>query len=109
MTSDKKVVSLTQLRDPVAGHVELDGTTYAVRKLTGGQYERLSAMTADSPAVDAYNLVQEIVPDLPDEVRLALDKDLVAVIMTLASNGIKAVEALFPNGKSPETRSTSPG
>lgn len=107
--STRPKVSITQLRDPIAGVVEIDGIEYEVRKFTGHQFQTIEAMTAETSAMVAYDLVKEIASTIPDSVRLALDKDMIGAIMTLAGNGIEAVQALFPNAKSPATASTSPG
>jgi hypothetical protein len=100
-------INLTSLRRP-AGVIEIDGKKHDVLKLNGRQRQRI--VSADTPLVpDAYEVVAELVPTLAaDGGHLALDADQVNAILLLAGQGLAAVEAMFPNGASPETP-TSPG
>jgi hypothetical protein len=108
MSDNVKVLSISSLRQPVAGIVEIDGERYPVRKYTGLQYQRAAALSPASPVTELYGLVQEVVPALPAPALLALDREQVEAILLLANQGIAAVERLFPNALSPEPP-TSPG
>lgn len=110
MMSDKKVFDLSARRDPVAARVQLEpeGESYAVLKPNGFQYERIGQLTDESPMTDLYALAKEFIPSAPSDSIMRLNRDEVKQIILLAGQGIEAVQALFPNGSSPEPP-TSPG
>lgn len=106
----KKVLSITSLRDPVAGQVEIDGVEYDVLKFNRDQYAVINSWDNETPVTESYALVAVIVPTMPDTVLGKLNKPEVRAILAMAGSGIEAVEALFPNAISPATTaSTSPG
>jgi hypothetical protein len=108
VSTEKKVLSLTELRNPVAGVIELNGEQHKVMKYTGVQYQRAALFRPESPAIELYDLVKAVVPSLEQDVLLSLDKDLCSAILMLASQGIQAVELYFPNAPGPKAQ-TSPG
>lgn len=110
MADTSKVIDLRSLQNAIAGKIELNEGVHDVRKFTGEQYQLALAITAD-PAENVeriVRLVSESVPTLPEMQVRKLGPEVWSAIIALASQGIDAVEKLFPNVTSPET-STPPG
>jgi hypothetical protein len=108
MSDSPKVVSLTRLRDPIAGLVEINDERYEVRKYSGFEYQRAALLGEATPVTELYDLVRKVAPTMPEDVVLSLDRDLCLVVLGVASQGIAVVERLLPNAVSPEAP-TSPG
>lgn len=108
-----KALDLRGLKNQIAGTIQLDDEhTHVVLKLNGEQYQLLTLEGADEATAVAhvYQVAGECVPSLGLAGAKQLHKDVIKAIITLAGQGIEAVEALFPNVKSPESgNSTSPG
>jgi hypothetical protein len=107
-TPDAQGISLTSVRNPVAGFVELNKKKYNVLKFTGDQYKRVEAATDATPVTRLYELAAEVCPTMPAKVLDKCNRDEIGIILLVAGRGIAAVKALFPNVESPETP-TSPG
>lgn len=105
-----KVIDLRTLQNAIAGKIELNEGVHDVRKFTAEQYQ-----LAIRPAVDpdenierTVQLVLGCVPTLEEAQVRKFDAAVLTAIVTLASQGVDAVEKLFPNAESPEPP-TSPG
>lgn len=109
----KKVIDLRSLQSAIAGKVELAQGVFDVRKLDVGQYQTAMAIDHQGDpraALEAsVQLVVEIMPDLPETQVRKLPPEVLSAVIALATQGVEAVEELFPNAASPETSSTSPG
>lgn len=105
-----KVLDLRALQNQIAGKIELNEGVHDVRKFTADQYQ-LAIKPALDPAENverAVRLVLECVPTLAEAQVRKFDAAMLTAICTLASQGVAAVEQMFPNAASPEPP-TSPG
>lgn len=105
-----RIIRIQDVRNPVAGKLQLDdGSVHDVLKMTGVQYQAVQSIDASDAATALYDLAAEVAPTIPKETLLAFDKDVVQVILKIATVGIEALEQMYrPNAESPE-RSISPG
>lgn len=111
-TDPEKIISLTELQNEIAGQVEINGQKFKVRRFNVGEYQAvLRGQRQDDPDAKLETSVQLIgkVTAMPIEQVRELQPVVMEAIVTLATQGIEAVEALLPNVPSPEQSSTSPG
>lgn len=103
MQTETKVISITHLRERVAGRMEINGAEHDVRQVTAGVYQSLKG-AAPSENMDAIIAsVREVVPTLTPEEVAKLTRDQMEAILMCAGGGIERVEAMFPNAVGPET------
>lgn len=103
------MVSIEELRNPVAGVIEVNGEPYNVLKFRGHQYQEAASFDGETSMMRFYELVAKVVPSLPWDAVLEFDAAQCAALLVMAGQGIAAVERLFPNAVSPDGGSTSPG
>lgn len=110
MSDNGKVLDLRSLQNAIAGKIEIKEGRHDVLRFNAEQYQiALNLQTDPMLAIErTVALVVEIVPTLTVEQVRKQDPLVLQAIITLASQGIAAVEKLFPNAASPET-STFPG
>lgn len=109
MLQHKKVLRARDLRDVVAGEYEdNDGYTHVVRSMDFDTFQALQSKPDD---VDDFahlkGIVRQLVPTLSESELGKVTFDGAKAITTLASVGIEAVEALYPNAVGPASQ-TSP-
>lgn len=105
----ERVFRMDELADPIAAKIEVGGVVHDVLAFDGFDYEWLKTLSDATPMPELYAKAAKIVPTLAEHdqhMRLGR-RQLIALVM-LGASGIDAVEKLFPNGVSPEGR-TSPG
>jgi tRNA U55 pseudouridine synthase TruB len=109
-----KVIDLRSLQNEIAGKIELNDGVHEVRRLNVGQYQaamriNLEQITDPATALElSIDIASEVVPTLSREQVAQLAPAVLTAIVAFASQGIDAVERLFPNVRSPEPP-TSPG
>lgn len=111
-----RVLRLTELRSAIAGQVEdSTGMAHDVHSITFEQHQGLMATNvadADAPTVDEMtrvkNLVAQLVPTLPKNELMQLNLEAAKAITAMATAGIAAVEAAFPNAVGPASTTISP-
>lgn len=111
MSNDNgKVIDLRSLQNAIAGKVELNEGVHDVRRFNAEQYQAALTLSADpQQAIErTVRLVLECAPTIPEAIARKLNPEALTLIITLASQGIDAVEKLFPNAAGPGP-STSPG
>lgn len=112
MSSDNgKVIDLRAIQNPIAGKVQLSDGVHEVRKFNAEQYQLAMRLTGADPEAIldlSVKLVAESMPTVPIAQVQKFGPELLTTLITLASQGVEAVEAAFPNAGSPEPP-TSPG
>lgn len=114
MTQPKKILRIKNLRDIVAGEVEVERPDGSVEKhnvlqMDFDAHQALAAAEGSAESITVLReIVQKVVPTLAAETVGTFNPDTAQAILTLSGAGIDAVEKLFPNAVSPEPP-TSPG
>lgn len=104
-----KVLRLDQLRNKVAGQLEVEGKSHDVLQMDFATHHDFAAAAEGSAdGVEALRTtVQKVVPTLDAETIDRLNMDQAQAIIAFSGAGIEAVERLFPNAVRPESE-TSP-
>jgi hypothetical protein len=104
-----KVVDIGRLSKAVAGRITLDdGTTHDVLKATGRTIQSIRAARGADSSTAMFEAVRKCVPSLPAEAELDLTMEQATMVFGIATAGVAAVEAMFPNEPRPDADPTSP-
>lgn len=107
--SEKIVLRLADLRSVVAGQIQDSaGVVHDVRSITFEQHQSLIASDPDRDEMTRVQaLVEQLVPTLAKAEVAVLSLEGAKAITALATAGIRAVEAAYPNAVGPAS-ATSP-
>jgi hypothetical protein len=108
MSTQKNVLRIEELRNRVAGQMEVAGELHDVLQMDFETHHDLNVADGTANGIDALRVaVQKVVPSLAAETVARFNLDQAQAILTLSGAGITGVERMFPNAIGPES-STSP-
>lgn len=108
MEDEVKVVNLDRLNNAVAGRVEVDKVKYDVLKATGRTIQSIRAARGAESSMAMFEAVRKCIPTLPDGREFDFHMEQATIVFGIATAGVEAVEAMFPNVLRPEKDPTSP-
>lgn len=103
-----RVVDIDRLARVVAGRVKIEGVEYDVLKAKGRTIQSIKAARAADTSERMFDAVRECIPTLPKDLEFELNMEQATAIFGIATAGVAAVEAMFPNVLRPDEGPTSP-
>jgi hypothetical protein len=105
---ETKVVDIDRLAGIVAGRARIDGVVHDVLKAKGRTIQSIRAARGSDSSAAMFDAVRKCVPSLPEGAEFDLTMEQATAIFGIATAGVAAVEAMFPNVLRPDADPTSP-